>query len=311
MNLPQMWPGLSNEGLRKPSGNVLFVNVSVVDSVARPFLLVNATSRHVHGQFRVTNAQHDCNASLAERCDGCGAPASLKERDIAVSFTCKHDDDVMAAATMLLMPVLVAQRAAASQVTFSALTNLGDFWGGYHSTINGVVEVCPRSPPNLLPFSDDVLLCSANGTMLITKDGGRSWQRSGLSEELTPSIPPPPWRQRLGEPGQKTTAKTVWVDINPVNVSLAIIHVRIYICSVLFLAWQSRPHQPMGAGLPVRLPGQAGLLDGHATAGDHGARQPHVLRLGARRQNEAASRLLLQGARRAHQRLVWPSLLRL
>ena len=97
MNLPQMWPGLSNEGLRKPSGNVLFVNVSVVDSVARPFLLVNATSRHVHGQFRVTNAHHDCNASLAERCDGCGAPASLKERDIAVSFTCKHDDDVVSA----------------------------------------------------------------------------------------------------------------------------------------------------------------------------------------------------------------------
>ena len=215
-----MWPGLSNEGLRKPSGNVLFVNVSVVDSVARPFLLVNATSRHVHGQFRVTNAQHDCNASLAERCDGCGAPASLKERDIAVSFTCKHDDDVMAAATMLLMPVLVAQRAAASQVTFSALTNLGDFWGGYHITTNGVVEVCPRSPPNLLPFSDDLLLCSANGTMLITKDGGRSWERSGLPEELNPSIPPPPWRERVGEPGEKTMGKAVWVDVNPVNVYL-------------------------------------------------------------------------------------------
>ena len=119
----------------------------------------------------------------------------------------------------LLVPLLLVQQQVA-QVSFSTLTNLGDFWGGYHQTVNGVVEVCPRSPPSLLPFTDDILLAAANGTMLITKDGGRSWGRSGLPTELNPSIPPPPWRERIGEPGEPTVAKAVWVDINPVDVYL-------------------------------------------------------------------------------------------
>ena len=33
-----IWPGSSNEGLRKPSGAVRLSNVTVIDSVARPFL---------------------------------------------------------------------------------------------------------------------------------------------------------------------------------------------------------------------------------------------------------------------------------
>jgi hypothetical protein len=40
---------------------------------------------------------------------------------------------------LLLLQAVTATQA--SGVTFSTLTNLGDFWGGYHATVNGVVEV--------------------------------------------------------------------------------------------------------------------------------------------------------------------------
>ena len=57
------------------------------DSVKRPFLRVNATSQHVHGDFTVSN-QHECKAALAEPCAGCAAAASLARRDVDVKFTC-------------------------------------------------------------------------------------------------------------------------------------------------------------------------------------------------------------------------------
>ncbi len=82
----------------------------------------------------------------------------------------------------------------------------------------GVVEVCPRSPPGLLSFTDDLVLCSANGTLMITQDGGRSWNRTSLPSEFRPSIPPPRWRQKLGKAGAVPTATSVLVDVNPVDV---------------------------------------------------------------------------------------------
>jgi hypothetical protein len=115
----------------------------------------------------------------------------------------------------LALPAAIAAEEAA--VTFSTLTNVGDFWGGYHLTVNGVVEVCPRSPPNLLPFTEDTLLCTANGTMMLTTDGGRSWNHSGLSEVMRPFLPPPKWMQRIGPAGKPTTAAATWVGVNPVG----------------------------------------------------------------------------------------------
>ena len=119
----------------------------------------------------------------------------------------------------LALLLLLAQGAATATdggggVTFSALTKLGDFWLG-GTTVNGVVEICPRSPPNLLPFTLDTLLCTANGTFMITSDGGKTWGLSGLPEELRPFIAPPPWRQRIGPAGKPTTASAIWVGVNP------------------------------------------------------------------------------------------------
>jgi len=84
-----IWPGLSNQGLRKPSGAVRLSNLTVIDTVARPFLLVNSTSRDVRGEFTVENPKQ-CNASLSVPCDGCPSPESLSERDVAVSFRCEQ-----------------------------------------------------------------------------------------------------------------------------------------------------------------------------------------------------------------------------
>ena len=110
---------------------------------------------------------------------------------------------------------------AEPSATFSSLTNVGDFWGTAHSynvTVNGVVEVCPRSPPGLIRFNATMLLVSANGTLMLTTSGGTSWSRSGLPTEFVPSIPAPAWIPRLGHPGEATTARAVWVDVNPSEV---------------------------------------------------------------------------------------------
>ena len=82
-----MWAGNTNTGLRKPSGRVSFKNVTVHDNIKRPFLQINATSEHVHGDFYVRN-QQECKAALAEPCPGCAAAASLAQRDVDVKFTC-------------------------------------------------------------------------------------------------------------------------------------------------------------------------------------------------------------------------------
>ena len=110
---------------------------------------------------------------------------------------------------------------AEPSATFSSLTNVGDFWGTAHSynvTVNGVVEVCPRSPPGLIRFNATMLLVSANGTLMLTTSGGTSWSRSGLPTEFVPSIPAPSWIPRLGRPGEATTARAVWIDVNPSEV---------------------------------------------------------------------------------------------
>jgi len=119
---------------------------------------------------------------------------------------------------LLALPQTTVAEQQADAVTFSALTNVGDFWGGYHLTINGVVEVCPRSPPNLLPFTEDTLLCTANGTMMLTTDGGKSWMHQNASEVMRPFLPAPKWMQRIGPPGKPTSALAKWVGINPVSV---------------------------------------------------------------------------------------------
>ena len=83
-----MWAGDTNTGLRKPSGRVTFSNVTVHDTVQRPFLRVNGTSEHVHGDFSVANPL-ECQAALAEPCPGCAAAASLAQRDVNVTFKCR------------------------------------------------------------------------------------------------------------------------------------------------------------------------------------------------------------------------------
>eukprot|EP01043_Picozoa_sp_COSAG02_P018160 COSAG02_NODE_841_length_16613_cov_61.635703_6_plen_961_part_00 len=86
-----MWPGRSNEGLRKASGDVRLSNVTVIDNVARPFLLINSTSRDVRGSFTVHNPSQ-CNASLAVSCNGCPSLVQpLSQRGIAVSYRCAKD----------------------------------------------------------------------------------------------------------------------------------------------------------------------------------------------------------------------------
>ena len=120
---------------------------------------------------------------------------------------------------LLLMAAAEQQQQQAAAVTFGALTNVGDFWSG-NLTINGVIEICPRSPPNLLPFTEDTLLCTANGTMMLTTDGGKSWHHQDASEVMRPFLPPPKWMQRIGAAGKPTTAVASWVGINPVSVYL-------------------------------------------------------------------------------------------
>lgn len=83
-----MWAGATNTGLRKPSGRVTFTNVTVHDTIKRPFLQVNSTSEHVHGDFFVVNDQ-GCEVALAEPCPGCAAAAPLAQRDVNVTFECQ------------------------------------------------------------------------------------------------------------------------------------------------------------------------------------------------------------------------------
>ena len=129
-------------------------------------------------------------------------------------------------ALQLLLLLLLVPQSPAEQVpvTFSTLTNLGDFWlGGENGPApwgTHVVEVCPRSPPNLLPFTEDTLLCTANGTMMLTTDGGKSWNHSGLPEVMRPFLQPPKWRMRIGHAGHfgnETSAAAKWVGVNPVG----------------------------------------------------------------------------------------------
>jgi hypothetical protein len=82
-----IWPGTSNEGLRKPSGQVIFRNITVIDAISRPFFLSNTTTRHVHGDFIVHNPRL-CNASLSAPCDGCPSPTTPASRDVEVKFRC-------------------------------------------------------------------------------------------------------------------------------------------------------------------------------------------------------------------------------
>jgi len=95
-----------------------------------------------------------------------------------------------------------------TRVAFTALTLVGEYWKG-GLVVNGVVEICPRSPPNLLAIGDEVLI-TANGTIRKTLDFGSNWSLgTDKDSSLTPVVPAAPWLRKIWPDAR-------WMDVQPV-----------------------------------------------------------------------------------------------